>query len=371
MHKTREILGHVPELDGVRGIAVLIVMIRHFYTPVESALPFGVLDKVLVHGASGVDLFFVLSGFLITGILVSTKQATNYFQAFYARRALRILPLYVLVLIFFFWIAVPLLHHMGKEGSIKPTDQLYYWFFLANWLQALHPGNNGAQLGHFWSLGIEEQFYICWSLVVWFASTRHIKSISIAVFVASISCHLVLICLGWNAVFLDRSTVTRIDGLALGSMLAVWPAFREWVGRYAVLATTVAVITAIVMPWRQYDFLVYDLGATSLVALAFTRTVPLLKLSWLRLFGKYSYGLYVIHYIINGLEFKMVGRMNPLALGLISIPAGIGLSFAAAWASWRWLEEPFLKLKGNFNYRFAEDKSAAPLPRGATTLGLR
>jgi peptidoglycan/LPS O-acetylase OafA/YrhL len=361
MARTKEMLRHIPELDGVRGIAVLIVMIRHFYNPVSPYLPFGAFDKVLVQGVAGVDLFFVLSGFLITSILISTKDAQNYFKAFYARRALRIMPLYMLMLILFFWIAVPFLHHHGKELSIKPTEQLYYWFFLANWPQALHPDNNGAQLGHFWSLGVEEQFYICWSLVVWFASKPSVKNISIVVIVASIVCHITFIYLGYSVAFLDRSTITRIDGLALGSLLAVSPEVCTFAAKYARIAIPFATLAAVFMVWRKFDFIAYDIGATSLVALALTGNIPILKIGWLRSFGKYSFGLYVIHYIINSFEYPFVKNLtHPLLFSLISIPTGIALSYSAAWISWNALEAPFLSLKGKFNYHFSTPHQEFP-----------
>ena len=114
MQRTKEILKHIPELDGVRGIAVLSVMMIHFYAPVQSSMPFGTWDSILRHGGSGVNVFFVLSGFLITSILVSTKSADNYPQAFYARRALRIFPLYIVFLVLFSG-----LHFPSYTSSVK------------------------------------------------------------------------------------------------------------------------------------------------------------------------------------------------------------------------------------------------------------
>jgi len=368
MQRTTEVLSHISELDGVRGIAVLIVMIIHFYAPVRPSLPFGPLDKFLVHGSAGVDIFFVLSGFLITSILIATKPAQNYFRAFYARRVLRILPLYAVVMIAFFWIAVPVLHHLGKELWIAPREQLYYWSFLANWRLALR-FNDGAQLSHFWSLAVEEQFYILWSIVVWFASPRAIKNISIAVAAGSFGLHLYGVFFGWSSEFLYFSTVTRIDCLALGSLLAVSPGFRQWVGKYALVFLPLAIVAAVLTTSERLYFPSHDLGATALVALAVTRSVPLLRMEWLRSFGRYSYALYVFHYPIGGVFWLVRNRFNPLLLGSVSILGGIALSYLAARISWKYLEQPCLRLKAKFNYRCASPQGPQTGPQNSQPCG--
>ncbi len=358
MKKTNEMLRHIPELDGVRGIAILMVMVMHFYDPVASQSPFGPFTRLIMNGGAGVDLFFVLSGFLITSILVSTRDATNYFRAFYARRALRIFPLYCSVVAIFFFLLVPFLQHHGKDMWIKPGEQVWYWLFLSNWRHALGY-NDGAQLAHFWSLAIEEQFYLLWSVVVWFSPARKMKYISIAVIVAVVLGRTVAAHFGASPQFLYFSTVTRMDALAWGALLAVSPGFRQFIGKLAYILIPLSILLVLFDLPLQLTGLVYGVGSAALVGVAITRSVPPLRIAWLRSFGKYSYGLYVLHYLLHGALPVVVDRLGPLPFALISIPGGIALSYGAAWVSWKILEEPFLRLKGNFNYRFGSAERLA------------
>ena len=353
LKEKNEMLPHIPELDGVRGIAILVVLITHFYDPVQAAAPFGSLTRVISHGGAGVDLFFVLSGFLITGILVSTKDAVNYFRAFYARRAVRIFPLYIVVVFFFFYVAVPISQHYGKDMWVQPREQIWYWLFLANWRHALGY-NDGAQLAHFWSLAIEEQFYLGWSLVVWFASRRSMPMISLGVILAVVIGRTVAAAHGVSGLFLYFSTVTRLDSLAFGALLSVSLRTREFFGRFAFLILPGCIVLVLVGMPLQVTMLLYGIGSAALVGLATTRAVPLLRMRWLRTFGKYSYGLYVLHYLFHGLFVLGVGYMKPLPFAVLSITFGIALSFGAAWVSWKVLETPFLKLKKRYKYRFVD-----------------
>ena len=138
----------IKELDGVRGIAILLVLLHHFEPP--AGLPTAIVAGAYL-GWSGVDLIFVLSGFLITGILLDTRDSPNYFTTFYARRALRILPLYFLTTLIYF--------------RLEPNPlERWFWSHLSNWKSAF--GQDVPALSHFWSLAVEEQFYLVWPLVV-------------------------------------------------------------------------------------------------------------------------------------------------------------------------------------------------------------
>src|SRR5688572_7114217 len=149
--------GHIPALDGLRGIAVLIV------------LGFHIFPNHVKFGWAGVDLFFVLSGFLITGILLESKGTPNYYRNYLAKRTLRIFPLYYFFLIVFF-IVFPL---VGYSDSIYNYDYLsstqsWYWLYIQNWRIFFDPHYPGEDIiSHFWSLAIEEQFYIFWPLVIY------------------------------------------------------------------------------------------------------------------------------------------------------------------------------------------------------------
>src|SRR5579863_7613015 len=161
---------HLPSLDGLRGVAVLLVLIGHFaYVPIALK---GIPGKIfaLTHaGWTGVELFFVLSGFLITGILLDSKGAENYVSSFYIRRALRILPLYYGAVLVAF-VLLPLLGRAGLPG-LSPEfnpDQLWYWFYAGNW--AWNWNHCYQPFAHFWSLAVEEQFYLAWPWIVWMTS---------------------------------------------------------------------------------------------------------------------------------------------------------------------------------------------------------
>jgi peptidoglycan/LPS O-acetylase OafA/YrhL len=135
---------HVLELDGIRGLAISLVLLYH-------------LTASFKMGWCGVDLFFVLSGFLITNILLRTKNSQSYFCSFYARRTLRIFPLYFFVLFLAFWILIPVAQHFGKAPQSLDAGHLWYWFYISNWWNGT--GHEIDWLSHFWSLAVEEQFY--------------------------------------------------------------------------------------------------------------------------------------------------------------------------------------------------------------------
>jgi peptidoglycan/LPS O-acetylase OafA/YrhL len=162
--KSRASVERVPVLDGLRGLAILLVMLHHFF---QNYVPEPVWIDRLVFGLMGcgwfgVDLFFVLSGFLITGILYDAKGADRYFLNFYARRTLRIFPLYYAVLVLLFVLLPRVPHPLAADYvSDSAPDQLWFWLYLTNFRIAL----NGGWYSHlvpsvFWSLAIEEQFYV-------------------------------------------------------------------------------------------------------------------------------------------------------------------------------------------------------------------
>src|SRR5919106_250426 len=164
----------IPALDGLRGIAVILVMLHHFAlygTKPVSLFVDKALKAVLLSGWIGVDLFFVLSGFLITGILIDSKGGTRYFRTFYARRFLRIFPLYYGFLLAFL-VLVPLLHPVGSAFTALLTEQGWYWTYLINWKIGLTGWPEYYILGHFWTLAVEEQFSVFWPLVVFFSGRK-------------------------------------------------------------------------------------------------------------------------------------------------------------------------------------------------------
>ncbi len=176
--------GVIPALDGLRGIAIILVMLHHFtnYRPTSGID--GLIGSVVFFWWTGVDLFFVLSGFLITGILLDTRGSERYFTTFYARRILRIFPLYYLVL-FLAFVVLPKFPavHPVLAGQADLPPQWPYWLYLTNFSIADRGWGHGwVDVG--WSLAIEEQFYLVWPLVIWLCPPRLVALLCAVIIVA-------------------------------------------------------------------------------------------------------------------------------------------------------------------------------------------
>ena len=346
---------------------------------------------VLSHGGFGVDLFFVLSGFLITGILYDSRQEERFFRTFYARRVLRIFPLYYGVLLLLLLLTVPLrirwqgmewplLLYLQNTGWIMPL----YRFFPSPFLS----------LDHFWSLAVEEQFYLVWPLLVYLF--REKRPIVVACLILSLVSCLLRLWLGIRGTdfnVINRGTMCRADALLMGAMLAIGLRVPRWhdrilhqagrvaIGSAALFAAGIAlrgyllqrvpasttIIEAVNLSLR---YTVAAVFFTALLALClrpesfgervFSSSLP-------RYFGRYSYGLYVLHLI--ALPFLLgVFRhhLNHLTSnkGFAVVAAGL-LSFAiamlAAVLSYHFFERPFLRLKRYFAYDRSKAAPDAPV----------
>jgi len=342
---------HIPELDGIRGMAVLFVMFFHFHAVYLATRPLGFLSDLIARGGVGVDIFFVLSGFLITSILLSTRSAGNYFQAFYGRRSLRIFPLAFVAIALFYWVAVPFLHRHGMLPKLPESEQIWYWLFLGNWRQGLQL-NDGAELGHFWSLCIEEQFYILFALVVRYVPRRRIVWVTVGIIVGSAllrAAVTILYGLGPEGVRV-RLTPLHLDPIALGALLACSGSFLAWAARWRWPLLALGVLGLTLHLPLGLGILSSGLGAAGLIAMAVTRPVGVFRMKWLRSCGKYSYAMYVLH------PFSIVAplyKKHPGSAGLMWAALLIGplVSYAIAVVSWNLLEKHFLALKRYFPYK--------------------
>ena len=355
------------ELDGFRATAVLAVLFHHLFygwnTPALSSVP-GVVRAVLSRGWLGVDLFFVLSGFLITGILLDAKSSGHYFRNFYTRRVLRIVPLY-LACILLMYLCYP------DKGAYFRLSLLY----LANFAYYFHvPKPHGP--GVFWSLAIEEHFYLLWPLVVRLLNRFWLLGLTLVLVVAS------PILRGYCAhAGMDPSlqiypySFFRFDNLALGALLALWTRsdFYTRSGAWklsGVLIGSACLIMVVGLPYgiadartvaasalhfTQAGFVFAGLMALSL-AYRGSRATAFLRCRAVRVTADLSYCIYLIHLtlgdlyyrLLRSIKFNDVARLGAVgSLGVRILVVGTA-TFLLAALSKKYLEDPFLRLKRYF-----------------------
>ena len=357
---------HIKALDGVRGLAILMVLIFHF----GAFLPNGAFEHAVSAGIGfgwcGVDLFFCLSGFLITGILLRTVEHQDYFRLFYARRILRIFPAYYL------FVAVSLLsvlaaHRFGYLRNTTTNGQFWAWLYLSNWHDSGLP-----YTPHLWSLALEEQFYLVWPLAI-AVFRRRALSFCLCVAALSFLARVVAVyAFGWGDETIHRMTPFRLDGLALGgaaACVAINPGLLSKVKGFVpwVLGAFLAVVVAIAAAYgssaftNQMNTIGYAALAVSFSALVLhCATTPgaimnVFLLPPLRHLGKYSYGIYIFHYTWVR---PSTSGLNGAVLWIIVGSTG---SYILARISWKLVEQPFLRLKKNFEYPVETDNRAAPI----------
>ncbi|HEY0779300.1 MAG TPA: acyltransferase [Gemmatirosa sp.] len=365
---------HLASLDGVRGLAILLVVLYHCQQvlPLAATRVGGLLGAVTGAGWSGVDLFFVLSGFLITGILLDARgdgPATppGYFSAFYARRALRIFPLYYAYLLVVVLIAPP---------APEPHSPLWHWLYGSNLLVARYGWGaiTRGWTGALWSLSVEEQFYLVWPALVLWAGRRRMPAVCGAIVVAALAGRvLAMRDVGPHAAY--TLMPLRADALAVGAWIAtVWrrPDGEARLARLSpwLLGAGGLVVGGLAIRFRGLPYaapLVATLGYSAL-AVGYggvvARAATSAPSTWfarafqtppLRVLGRYSYAIYLFH----GPLLRPIARM--LAPGASE---GSGRQFfayaavlllvttALAALSWHWFEGPLNRLK-----------SRAPMPR--------
>lgn len=361
----------LPALDGLRGLAIVLVLCHNFQIlegPPD--LAGRVLELAFDLGWIGVQLFFVLSGFLITRILLQTQDAPNYYRAFFGRRFLRIFPLYYATLAVTF-IVLPALNAMPVRWQADSPHQLWLWLYLSNWTGPY--GTATHAFPHFWSLAVEEQFYLLWPLLVHRRSAGQVLRWCgwIAVAILGVRVGMLAAGLGPDPVY--SFTVTRLDALAIGGAAAAWLQLPGNPAR-AVAARQKLIVAALVLaalgfvathgyprtsPLGQtlgYSVLavVFALGVVAAAAgdaVGARGWTAALRLAPLRALGRYSYAMYIFHKPLHDLLGKPLLQSlglhehagNGVAIGYVV--AGTLATLALAMLSYHLFEKHFLGLK--------------------------
>ena len=363
---------HLAALDGLRGVAILLVLLHGFDVLKDAHGLVHLVDMALDAGWIGVQLFFVLSGFLITGILLDTRAQPGYYRSFFVRRVLRIFPLYYGVLTVAF-VVLPLCGLGGQDGR----HQFWLWTYLANYAAPFGLGER--VFPHFWSLCVEEQFYLAWPLVVRLAGRRGVVAVAGVLVVAAIATRMLLRAhlgepVGHEAAYMF--TPSRMDALAIGAAIAALlreprcAAAIDALGGGAFAIAGLAVIAAglagghlqrVGAAMQAYGYTVVALGfGLLLIASLRVDAVPArwLASAPLRRCGTYSYAMYVfyapLHLLVGLPLLARFGHDGGPVVAAVYGGLAIAITFALAALSYHLYERRFLALKPRL----------APLPRG-------
>lgn len=368
---------HLPVLDGVRGLAILLVMMGHCTVMTSETLLDRVFYYVAFLGWVGVDLFFVLSGFLITGILYDTKRSLHYFRNFYARRSLRIFPLYYLVASLVFIVGPQAAFFDHYLTGPQPLDNDWtYWFYLSNFAIVAEQQFGSGMLIVAWSLAVEEQFYLSWAPVVRWLSRVTLERICLALFVVALLVRLAMVWHEVNPAAMYVLPFARMDALAVGGLIALWARTNQglaplkWAAKIvagcAVLVFVVSTISDRDPTWAGvatqtigYTALAVFFGSFLILALEASPTAHVRRVllhPFLRAMGTYSYALYFLHLPVRGFvrDYVFGPGQFPTVLGS-QLPGQVIFYFIAsipaillAWGSWHVFEKHFIKVKGRF-----------------------
>jgi peptidoglycan/LPS O-acetylase OafA/YrhL len=369
----------IPELDGLRGIAIFLVLGAHFINVTNGPRWAAYFQNLFLLGWSGVDLFFVLSGFLIGGILLDVRSSRSYFKTFYARRFFRIIPIYYIwVTLYLLLVALgtTFLRAHTRTGTVPPLgfDIYAHYLFLQNFAIVSYIAISEYWLAHTWSLAVEEQFYLVAPLFVRLLTRRRLSIVlGLLIFSAPLIRLFVRSHFAQGPWLGYRLMPCRADSLACGMLAAIlWrnESFREWLtARGHMLYGLIGVLSAgMLVLWKWFPNpqspLTETVGFTwiavfylTILVLALSRPVSAIatvcRLPWLRELGKVSYAVYIIHTTVNLLFHMVLLHAAPQTANLkgaaVTLLAVFG-TYGIARISWEFLEHPLLRRGHTFKY---------------------
>lgn len=348
---------HYPALDGLRGLAILLVVLYHYFDS----------NPLFRFGWMGVDLFFVLSGFLITQNLLRTRQHPRYFRNFYARRILRTFPLYFLLLATFFIGGSFLFRQQGPGSSFGWHLQhlLQFYTLTLNWVPLQAATADSPYLLHLWSLALEEQFYLVWPIILWLCPNETILK---RLILCTCCCVLVFRCIisinhpeDYSRYY--HSTLTRADSLLAGGFMAIVGTQQN--AKFSKLLLYILLAWLLTLAATIYSFgnihpdnwimgsWGYTLTAICcalliqyVITYEHTPSTSFIMLTFSKL-GKISYSIYLLHLPVLFLLGRILANHPGVSHNVI---AGVSLLtvFILSAISFRWIEQPFLALKKHF-----------------------
>lgn len=356
----------ISELDGLRGIAVTMVLLWHFLGAIISP-DLGVISKlvsnVFLFGRTGVDLFFVLSGFLIVGILTDHRDSARYFLPFYMRRAARILPPYLLLFVLF-WILTFWLPKNSYFGNTIPP--WIYLVFGQNWFMSFHNDWGPGASSVTWSVAVEEQFYLVFPLIVYLTPPGRLPAVLFWVAFGSAAARA---CLHFlypeNHLAPYVNTFLRLDGLCIGGLLAhayrnpdtlaLLHKYRR--GICCAFFVGVAIVPLFIMSFRaasaatmyywghSYLAIFYAMGVLNILLNRDSARLAFLRSRMLQFLGKISYSAYLFHPMFIGLFFLSRGRIERLQTqeDVILLVGAFATTITFCWTSYQILEKPMIR----------------------------
>ena len=378
----------IPGLDGVRAIAFLLVFFLH--------------TDYLYFGWVGVQLFFVLSGFLITDILLRMKEkfgAGDYFKKFYGRRFLRIFPLYYLYLLIIFIVTIVVIYYGYRVAYMQRTQEQfpYALAYIYNFFNASSAYDGESWLiGHLWSLSVEEQFYIFWPLLIFLTPKKHLKKLFVAAIIAGplFRAGISFLYKYYDVPFMfpDYSVVTyvlpfsHLDAFGLGAFISRFEIPKaRW--QFIALLLLLPIIGFATTYWSTgslgditalgfryplakdmkqvwgYVYLNYVCALFIYIVVKEKFLVGFLDKPFISYLGKISYGLYVYHFAIVWFVARIRDLSVPIVIAkpLTLVISAILLYFIAS-LSYKYFEKPILDLKDKYFPLRSDPKVAAPQP---------